>query len=108
MEVSSTITRSSTTVSQTTRILTQTSTSTAYVAPNGSTITVMKRSIQPTRADIAGRAVVTPSYLRGLRKTDVRAACQCLSLATPTYTAKRTMLATGELHSLGTHSARDL
>lgn len=71
--------------------LTSTITSTAYLDPTGSTITVLKKRNSPTpvHGELVARAIPTPVWLQGLSKIQISAACQCLNLATPTYTLTR-------------------
>lgn len=90
---------SSTTVTPGTKTVTDVETSTAYMDPYGSTIALLKRDAGPSPMELAPRAIVTPSYFRGLRKTDIRAACACMELSTPTYTRQRTTYATGIVDS---------
>ena len=92
-----TTTRISTTVTLGTSTVTDQQTSTAYVDAYGSTVALMKRqeaSAEPSRIELYPRAIYTPLYFKGLRKTEIRAACLCLQIPTPVITRKMQTQAT--------------
>lgn len=95
-----TITRTSTSTATSTSMTTTTRTQTSTTSRSGLldpilTVIGLRARADPKAEEVELRAIVTPSYLKGLRKTDVRAACSCLNLEAPTYTARRTTRATG-------------
>lgn len=92
----STTTTTSTTVTPATLTVTAQATSTAYVAPDGTTIALLKRNPDPSPVELAQRAMATPVYLQGLSKADIVTACECLNIPTSTYTRSTTAIATGE------------
>lgn len=92
-----TTTKVSTTITPETKTITETQTSTAYVDAYGSTIALMKRqepSKAPSPVEHAKRAIYTPAYFAGMRKTDIRAACLCLEIPTPEITRQMQTAAT--------------
>lgn len=66
------------------RTTTATQWSTAYINNQGETITVVKRA-EPT-PQLEKRYVAAPAFFQGLSRSDLIAACRCLSIATPTIT----------------------
>ena len=65
-----TTTKVTSTVTPSARTVTNTKTSTAYMDPYGSTIAVMKREAEPSKVELAARALVTPAYFKcGLTST---------------------------------------
>lgn len=92
-----TTTKLSSTITPGTSTVTNTLTSTAYVDAYGSTIAIMKReepSKAPSMVELAPRAMFTPSYFSGMRKTEIRQACLCLDLPTPQITRQMQTQAT--------------
>jgi hypothetical protein len=92
-----TTTKVSSTITPSTKTVTEQQTSTAYIDAYGSTIAMMKRqepSQAPSKVEHAPRAIFTPSYFKGMRKTEIRTACLCLELPTPIITRNMETLAT--------------